>query len=178
VIPKSIGTVPVQEEKNVAENNVAYLDYAAIAEKNLFHPERKIPFQRGEDQPLTRPEIALFGTLITSEKRIAYIEDKKNPYSTPGRGKRQVAVTEGGMIAGYKLVKVNAESIVLLRGEDKMVITLDTQKDRKPGETPSKLQAPGQLPAVTRSSMSPSLQTQPQVMPVKPVTGDPRDSRR
>jgi hypothetical protein len=115
----------------------------AIADKNLFHPERKFVPNKSE-QVLAKPEIVLYGTLITSEKKVAYSEDKKNPYSTPGRGKRQITVNEGGMVAGYKLIEVNADSIVLLRGEDKMFITLATQKNRSQTDTPPGIQTANQ----------------------------------
>ena len=114
-ISKPDEVVSTNEGKAVAENVATYLDYAVITEKNLFHPERKMPSERKEkeeEQQLAKPEIILYGTLITDEKKVAYIEDKKNPYSSPGRGKRQVAVNEGDMIAGYKLAKVDAESYI------------------------------------------------------------------
>lgn len=162
-IPKPKEVLAMNEEKAVAENVAIYLDYVAVTEKNIFHPERKMPSEKKEEQPLARPEIILYGTLITGEKRVAYIEDKKNPYYTPGRGKRQVAVNEGGMIAGYKLAEVKAESILLVRGEDKIVFTLRTQKERKSGETTGKLMSPS-----SSTSGQVSSQLQPQVMPMQP----------
>lgn len=132
-IPKPKEVLAMNEEKAVAENVATYLDYLAVTEKNIFHPERKLPSEKKEEQPLARPEIILYGTLITGEKRIAYIEDKKVPYFTLGRGKRQVAINEGGLISGYKLEEVNTESILLVRGGDKIVVTLNTQKERNPG---------------------------------------------
>jgi hypothetical protein len=165
-IPKPKEVLVQGEEKAAAESSATYLDYSAVTEKNLFHPERKLSTDKKEDQAVARPEIILYGTLITGEKRIAYIEDKKSPYSTPGRGKRQVAVNEGEMIAGYKLTEVNAESILLVRGEDKMVVALNTQKDRKPGETTGKPIMPSSLPSSTAGQVIPSLQ--PQTNPTHP----------
>ncbi|MFA5323653.1 MAG: hypothetical protein WC373_13355 [Smithella sp.] len=126
------------EEKTAVESAANYRDYAVITEKNLFHPSRKLAAEVKQKQQMARPEIILYGTLITDEKRIAYMEDKKSPYSTAGRGKRQIAVNEGGMIAGYKLAKVNTDSIVLVRGEDKITVTLNIQKERKSGESSGK----------------------------------------
>lgn len=154
------------EEKAVSERDVTYLDYVVITEKNLFHPERKMPSDKKEELQLAKPEIILYGTLITDEKRIAYIEDKKNPYSTPGRGTRQVAVNEGSMIAGYKLAEVNAESILLVSGKDKIIINLNTQKDRKPGEATAKKMSLGTMPDSTSRQIPPS--SQPPESPMRP----------
>jgi hypothetical protein len=155
--PKEI--MSESEKKEIAEKAVAYLDYALITEKNLFHPQRKIVLEIKEEQQMAKPEIILYGTLITDEKRIAYIEDKKNSYSTPGRGKRQVAVDEGSMIAGYKLAKVNAESILLVHGKDKIIVTLNTQKERKPEEATAKTKSPGPVPDLASRQISPSSPT-------------------
>lgn len=155
------------EKKETAEKAAAYLDYAVVTEKNLFHPERKMPSEKKEELNLAKLEIILYGTLITDEKRIAYIEDKKNPYSTPGRDKRQVAVNKGDMIAGYKLAEVNAESIVLVHGEDKIIVTLSSQKERKPGEATAKTKFPGAVNSSTPSQV-PTPPMQPQARPMQP----------
>ena len=166
------------EEKAASERAATYLDYVAITEKNIFHPERKMSSERKEELQLAKPEITLYGTLITDEKRVAYIEDKKNPYSTPGRGKRQVAINEGGMIAGYKLAKVNAESILLVRGEDKIIVNLSTQKERNDGEAAAKTMSPaavnkptpGQMPSPFPPQARP---TQPYTPPLPPMPARP-----
>lgn len=154
------------EEKAASEKAAASLDYIAITEKNLFHPERKMPSEKKEELQLAKPEIILYGTLITDEKRVAYIEDKKTPYSTPGRGKRQVAVNEGSMIAGYKLTKVNTESILLVHGEDKIIVNLNTEKERKPEEATAKTKSPGPVPDSTSRQIPPS--SQPPASPMRP----------
>ncbi len=129
-------TESVQKQENIADVNIpAALDYAIVTEKNLFHPERKMPPEKKDEQIVVRPDLIFYGSVITGEKKIAYIEDKKNPYSTPGRGKRQVPFVEGSMIGGYILKEVNPEFIVLVRGQDKMVVNLRDQKDRKTAET-------------------------------------------
>jgi hypothetical protein len=119
-----------QNRSKIAENNTAYLDYAAITDKNLFNPERRMPAENRDNLSVARPEIILYGTLITSETKIAYIEDKKSSFSTAGRGKRPIALSMGRSIAGYVLKEVHPESILLVRGTDKMVITLRNPKDR------------------------------------------------
>lgn len=137
-----------EEASNVSEPSPMAVDYAIVTDKNLFHPERRMPSVNivKEDAPVERPDILYFGSVITEEKKIAYIEDKKNPYSTPGRGKRQTHLAEGAIIGGYTLKEVNPENIVLVRGDDKFVINLRDEKDRKPGETTAKIpMRPGQV---------------------------------
>ena len=180
-IPQPKEVVNKNEEKAVTENAATYLDYVVITEKNLFHPERTIIFKKTEEQQqLAKPEIILYGTLITDEKRIAYIEDKKAPYSSPGRGKRQVTVNEGDMIAGYKLAIINAESILLVRGEDKIIVTLNAQKERNPGELKAKTAFPGAINSSTHGQIPQTLQPQTRPtqsysppsppVPVRPMT--------
>lgn len=123
------------EETDTIERIPSGLDYVEVTEKNLFHPERRMPADKQEEPEMVRPDIIYYGSIIAAEKKIAYIEDKKNPYSTPGRGKRQTPVTEGAMIGGYKLTEVNPESIILVRGDDKMMVNLRDQKDRQRAET-------------------------------------------
>jgi len=147
VSAKDIKDLAVKKEESITPDNVpASLDYVAVAEKNLFHPERRMPADKNAEKVVVRPEIIYYGSIISNEKRIAYIEDKKNPYSTPGRGKRQMPLAQGAMIGGYKLTEVNTESLVLVRGDDKMVVNLRDQKDRQPGEATGKPHIPaGQI---------------------------------
>jgi hypothetical protein len=173
-IPKPKEVLIKNEEKAAAENSDNYSDYIVIAEKNLFHSQRRIVTEIKEEQQMVKPEIILYGTLITEEKRIAYIEDKKNIYSTPGRGKRQIAIKEGDMIAGYKLAEVNNESILMVRGADKITVTLNTQKERKSGEATAKTTLSGSVSDSTTGQPPSTLQpqvrtTQPSIPMVTPM---------
>lgn len=135
-----VKTEPVKKEANLtAEKMPTTLDYVIVTEKNLFHPGRKM---LEKEEMVARPEIIFYGAIISGEKKIAYIEDKKNPYSTPGRGKRQTPVFQGAMIGGYTLKEVNPETIVLVRGTDKMVVNLRDQKDRKVVESSASQKPP------------------------------------
>ncbi len=158
-----------EEAKNVSEVSPMTVDYAIVADKNLFHPERRYATSNiaKEDSPVERPDILYFGSVITQEKKIAYIEDKKNPYSTPGRGKRQTQLAEGAIIGGYTLKEVNPENIVLVRGDDKFVINLRDEKDRNPGETTLK---PHVASGKTRT---PSSHTVPPMPPEGKVSSGP-----
>jgi hypothetical protein len=106
-------------------------DYAVIGEQNLFHPNRVIPLEKKADLIVPRPEIVLYGVLITNGLKIAFVQDKKAAPTTPGRGARQIAVKEGDLVSGYTLKKITEKMILLANGEDQMTLYLDELKDRK-----------------------------------------------
>ncbi len=123
-------------------------DYAAIAENNLFHPERRTP---KDEKPLPKPELVLYGTIVVEGASVAYVEDKKSPKTTPGRGKRQTAVKKGDVISGFVLKEIEVDRIVLTRGEETMVIYLSDAGKQREGSTtssPSKPSSPAQPPSV------------------------------
>lgn len=133
-LPAAKKTVEDTKEKAAQTQTPSIAEYTMIAEENLFHPERKIPVEKKEEQPLPKPDFVLYGTLITDDISLAYLEDLKAPQSTPGRGKRQTALRKGDAMSGYVLKEVEAEKIVMVRGEDKMIVALNDlsrPKDRK-----------------------------------------------
>lgn len=135
------------------------MDYAGVAEQNLFHPERRIPLdQAGKELP--RPDLVLYGTLIAADTSIAYVEDRKAPYSTPGRGKRQIALKKGDNVSGYVLKEVEPTRIMLVRGDDRLVVLLDSKDSRASGAA-SAQQPPGK-PAPVAPSPRPSVMPAPQ----------------
>lgn len=163
--------VAIQNEERVApESSASYADFVSIAEKNLFHPEREMP--KAEKAAVPKPELILYGTLITDDVSVAYVEDKKSPYSTPGRAKRQTALKKGGSIGGYVLREIEPNRIVLVRGEDRLVVMLDeTGKrmgDEKAASPPFKGPTGGFPPAST-----PPAGPQVQVMAPPPAAAPP-----
>ena len=122
-------------------------DYLIISEENLFHPERRIPPEKKEEPPpLPKPDIVLYGTLITDTISVAYLEDLKVPRTTPGRGKRQIAMKLGDTLSGFILKEIDVDKIVMMRGEEKMVVSVnDTQRPKTRTETATAgKSAPGQ----------------------------------
>jgi len=113
-------------------------DYAVVAEKNLFHPERIIPVVKVE-VTVPRPELVLYGTMITDNVSIAYMSDNKAPRTTPGRGQRQTAVKIGETMGGYTLKEVLADRIVMVRGDDRFEVTISANKKKRGAE----MAAPG-----------------------------------
>ena len=108
------------------------MEYTVIAEQNLFHPERRIPPEKTEAPPLPKPEFVLYGTMISDELTLAYMEDQKAPQSTAGRGKRQTPVKKGESLSGFVLKEVGPEKVVMVRGEEQMDVYLnDTARPKK-----------------------------------------------
>jgi type II secretory pathway component PulC len=106
-------------------------EYAVVAEKNLFHPDRIIPVLKVE-VTVPRPEFVLYGTLITDQVSIAYLSDSKAPRTTPGRGPRQTSLKIGETMSGYTLKEILHDSIVMVHGDDRIVVNVlaDSKKKR------------------------------------------------
>ena len=156
VKPKAIEQPREATEKNQAPSP---LDYVMIGENNLFHPERRIPPEKKEEKALPKPELVLFATIIHGDTSVAYVEDKKAPRTTPGRGDRHQVVRKGDVFSGFVLKDIETDRIVLARGEEVMVVHLsDESKKRAGGEAPKGVARPAaggaappsRTPAVTR----------------------------
>lgn len=126
-------TKPLEAKKDeAAQNQVpSPSDYTIIAEQNLFHHERKIPVEKPAAVPLPVPEFILFGTLITDDVRIAYMEDKKAPVSSPGRGKRQIPLKKGESLSGFSLLQIDGDRVLMARGDEKISVLLSDPKVRE-----------------------------------------------
>lgn len=163
--PKVVSTPQEVEPPEVV--TPAASDYMIIAEMNLFHPERKIP-QEKEDTILTKPEFVLYGTLITDDVKLAYMEDRKSPRTTPGRGKRQTVLKLGQTLSGFTLKEIEADRVVMVRGEETIVLKViepDVKKDREGTAAPAK---PAPEPAV-KKPVTPT-PTPPPPKPEQPIT--------
>ena len=131
-------TLPAQkkavggEEANQAEfSPPSPSDYTLISEENLFHPERRIPPEKKVEPELPKPDFVLYGTMVSDDLNVAYLEDLKAPRTTPGRGKRQTAVKKGDVFGGFTLIQVAADSIVMVRGEETLMVhVIDKRKTK------------------------------------------------
>ena len=106
-------------------------DYSLIAEQNLFHPDRVVPAEKKPVAVAPRPELVLYGTLITSGAKFAYLEDRKATPTPAGQVARQIALKEGDTVSGYTLKQIEENLIVLSNGEEQMTLYLDELKNRK-----------------------------------------------
>ena len=146
------------------------VDFAVVAEQNLFHPERRLP--QGKDQALSRPDVVLYGTLITGETSIAYVEDRKSPQSSPGRGKRQVALKKGSQLSGYVLPEVYAERIVLVKGDDRIVVGLSDDRNKRQAAGAAAPAAPAP-PAAAPAAQTPKAPAAAPAASSAPAPGGP-----
>jgi len=170
-LPSVKKTVAEKEETGTEIRIPSVTEYVKISEENLFHPERKIPVEKKADQqqqPLPKPEFVLYGTLITDDLRLAYMEDLKAPRNSPGRGKRQTALKKGDALSGFTLKEIEADQIVMARGEEKIVVLVnDPSRSKERKETGiAALPVP---PAGTRRGSVPV--TQPPIEHAKPKPG-------
>jgi|Deesub1362A_J573_1020465.scaffolds.fasta_scaffold00162_5 hypothetical protein len=131
-------------------------EYTIIAEKNLFHPERRLVISKGGGQPSHKPEFVLYGTLLAGNVKVAYMEDVKSPLTTRGRGKRQRALHIGEELSGYVLSEIYNDRVVMVKGDERIEVgLLDlTYKRRgepkKPSTEKQKIQGKKQKKPVTR----------------------------
>lgn len=144
-VPKNSESIEEDKNKPSKNKDSISIDYMIIAAENPFHPERIIPVEKKELPPPPKPELLLYGVTITDEFSIAYVEDKKTPLTTPGRGKRHTVLKKGDSIGGFVLKEIHPDRIVLVRGEETLVVNLtDSSKPRDGVVSPSTPQKPSQ----------------------------------
>ncbi len=152
-LPKA--KAPQEKEKvemRSGERTPLITDYAIVAEKNLFNPKREIPVEKksAEEQSLSKPEFLLYGTLISGDVKLAYLEDLKAPRNTPGRGRRQIALKIGDTLSGFTLKEIHPDYIVMTRGDETIKIRVlenENKKQRNIHTTPKSTAPPAARPA-------------------------------
>ncbi|MBF0554190.1 MAG: hypothetical protein HQK96_06465 [Nitrospirae bacterium] len=153
-----------------AKKLLARGDYMVVTEKNVFHPDRK-PVKSQPDAPL--PEFIVYGT-ITGAAKAAFVEDKKTPYSTTGRGQRQRLLHEGDSLGGYKVSGITTEYVEFTKDGDKLVVKVfdfDKKKVRQSGDsTKTAAAAAAAMPNHPGSPTSPQIMPQPSQIPQLPTT--------
>ena len=127
----------VEQDALLQQKMPSLSDYMIISEENPFHPERKIPVEKKAEQPLPKPEFVLYGTLIADNLKMAYLEDLKAPRSTSGRGKRQVALKQGDSLSGFALKEIEAGKVVMVRGDDRIIVPIIDPSHSREGQTPT-----------------------------------------
>jgi len=143
-----------KEEKPAAAQPPSVMGYTVIAEQNVFNPERKIPAEKKDDQPLPKPEFVLYGTLIAGDTSMAFMEDLKAPYTTVSRGKRQRTLRLGGNISGFTLSQIYQDRVIMARGDERVEVrVMDT--------TRAKARNGGAVPAVPQAFAPPATASAP-----------------
>jgi hypothetical protein len=139
--------------------------YTAVVDENLFHPERRIPPEKTVEQPLPKPEFVLYGTMLSDDLSLAYLEDLKAPRNTPGRGKRQVALKKGDSLSGFVLKEIETDKITMVRGEEKLIVAMNDPQKAKAREV-----------AAVTTAAAPA--AQPKATPAATPAQRQRESRR
>ncbi len=142
VKPKPVEEAEKPQEKSV---NILPSDYTVIGELNLFHPERRVPVDKKVEE-IPRPELTLYGTMVQDNVQYAFIEDKKNPKTTPGRGNRQTTIKKGDVIGGFVVSEIGTDRITLTKGDDKMTVLLANTDKRTSTTSSTTTQRPIQTP--------------------------------
>lgn len=156
VLPSAKPVETAQEETEPHEPKIPSLaEYMSIVDENLFHPERRIPPVKVEAPPLPKPDFVLYGTMVSDDLSIAYLEDLKAPRNTPGRGKRQVALKKGDSLSGFILKEIETDKIVMVRGEEKLIVAMNDPEKPRVRESMSTATAPGQ-PAQPKPTATPT----------------------
>jgi hypothetical protein len=167
-LPRIAQQVAPAEEKPVEDSPAALpTDYAVVGEMNLFHPERITPIDKKAELP--KPELILYGTIVDDKQQVAFIEDKKAPVTSPGRGKRQTVVKKGSVINGFTVTEIARDRIILVRGEEHMSVGLMDGEKRKDGtERDKKASLPPTIPPSGPAPPSSSAGT-PRIQPTEPL---------
>jgi len=143
VKPKPVEEAEKPQEKSI---NILPSDYTVIGELNLFHPERRVPVDKKVEE-IPRPELTLYGTMVQDNVQYAFIEDKKNPKTTPGRGNRHTTIKKGDVIGGFVVSEIGTDRITLTKGDDKMTVLLANTDKRNSTASSTSTQRPIQTPA-------------------------------
>jgi len=127
--------------------------YRVIAEKNIFHPDRKeFPMLATEQSRATvRPQITLYGVVVSGNFQSATIV---NPGRLLQKGEREPkSVKVGDSVGDYKVEKILEDRIVMANGEDSFEVLLyDPGAPKKRIET----KTPVQPAAVTSATGGPT----------------------
>lgn len=105
--------------------------YLAIAEKNIFSPDRKdfAAQVSGEAAPTGRPQVVLYGIVIADRFQTASVVSAGRPLL---KGERELKTLKlGDEIGGYKLAKILPDRIMLEAAGDSFEVLLFDPKSAK-----------------------------------------------
>lgn len=109
-------------------------EYGIIADMNLFHPDRTIVKYAPPPPPevkLPLPDLVLYGTLMSDSVKLAFIDDKKAPFSTPGGGRRHKTLKIGDTISGFTVRDIGFEKVFLTRNKEEIVLKKSDHSEGK-----------------------------------------------
>ena len=140
--------------------------YILIAEKNIFHPERKeFPILGGgTKKPIVRPQIVLYGVTLAGDYQSASVA---NPGMPLKKGERELmTVKVGNQVGEYKLAKILSDRITMEAEGDSFEVLLydprmpkrrmDVKTEAKPATITSTQPLPAPLTAGPRPPTAPT----------------------
>jgi hypothetical protein len=117
--------------------------FIVISEKNIFSPERKdFPIlTAGKSNPMTRPQVILYGVTIAGDFQAASITSPGRPLR---KGEREsLTLKVGEKIGEYKLAKVLPDRIMLENTNDSFEVLLhDPRNPKKRMEVKTEVKPP------------------------------------
>jgi len=125
---KTEGSLPVAGTKKILSD----MPYTALAEKNIFNPERKefpiFPTETNK-KPLARPQVVLFGVTLAGDYQSASIVQIGRSLR---KGEREMLTLKAGeRIGEYKLASIMPDRITLeAEGDTFEVLLYDTAKPK------------------------------------------------
>jgi hypothetical protein len=139
------------------------MPYTGLAEKNIFHPERKeFPFFSAPEpakKPQARPQIVLYGVTLAGDYQSASLVQTGR---TVRKGEREMlTLRPGEQIGEYRLTKIMPDRIVLEGEGDSFEVLLNdpskpkqrtvVKTETKPAAVTSTLTSPPAGPAIEPS---------------------------
>jgi hypothetical protein len=104
-----------------------YRQFEIIAERNIFNPNRSARAAvepRADPAPSVRTEsIALLGTLISKQKRLAFFDGSNSQY--------QKVLKPADTIAGYIVAEISWDQVTLQNGDHRIHLQVGTQLKRE-----------------------------------------------
>jgi hypothetical protein len=164
-----------------SKNPISIESYIFIAEKNIFSPERKEfpiiapPSTMAEQlkKPMARPQIILYGVMISDDYQSATIVNQSRPLQ---KGEREMMTLKiGEQVGEYKLVKILFDRIMLEAPEDTLEVLLydsKTPKKRSDIKTASK---PATITSAIASPTTGPAEV-PKTTPVRETIEKPRET--
>lgn len=150
-------------------------EYLIIGDDNIFHPERIIPREKLVEKEVPKPDFVLYGTMVSDELGIAYLEDIKAPRTTTGRGKRQIPVREGDVLSGFTVKDIEANRVIMVRGEERMVVNIFDKRKTRTSEPTESVAKPS--PGQPAQAVQPAIQQAP-AQAIQPIRRPVPDRQR
>jgi len=152
--------------------------FNAIAERNVFNPDRK-EFSITEGaaamaKPVVRPQISLYGVLIADNYQLASIINPGRPLHKGERETKTIKI--GDMVGEYKLTKIMPDRIVMEAGGDSFEVLLHdprAPKRRVEAKTPTQQTTVTSTASASAQLIPPTAGPSPPAVTPAPATAQP-----